>query len=99
MNTEPEPKKKGLKKVRKKLDKILLGVVVGGAVGSILGLTLAPKSGKETRKIIGEKSRDTWKKVSDIIEERKEKQIHTQEKKEKRGFWHTLNRWFIKKKK
>ena len=43
-------------KVGKKLFKLLTGVVVGGAIGSILGLTLAPRKGKETRKMLREKS-------------------------------------------
>ena len=69
MEIDENIEKKGIKKVKGRLDKILLGVVVGGAVGSILGVTLAPKSGKETRKIIGQKGKNTWKKVSDIMEE------------------------------
>ncbi len=44
------------KKVSKGLFKVLTGVIVGGAVGSILGLTLAPRKGKETRKAIRDKS-------------------------------------------
>jgi gas vesicle protein len=43
-------------KVGKKVFKLLTGVVVGGAIGSILGLTLAPKKGKETREFIRDKS-------------------------------------------
>lgn len=44
------------KKVSKGVFKVLTGVIVGGAIGSILGLTLAPKKGKDTRKAIREKS-------------------------------------------
>lgn len=43
-------------KVGKKIFKVLTGMVVGGAIGSILGLTLAPKKGKETREYIRDKS-------------------------------------------
>ncbi len=83
--------KKGL---RKKIDRLLLGVVVGGAVGSILGVALAPKSGKETRKIVTDRSRETWKKISDIIEEREARE-HV---KKQKGFWHVLHQLFVRKK-
>ncbi|MBN2087813.1 YtxH domain-containing protein [Candidatus Peregrinibacteria bacterium] len=43
-------------KVGKKIFKVLTGVVVGGAIGSILGLTLAPRKGKETRQYLRDKS-------------------------------------------
>ena len=43
-------------KVGKKIFKVLTGVVIGGAIGSILGLTLAPKKGKETRQYLRDKS-------------------------------------------
>jgi gas vesicle protein len=44
------------KKIGKGVFKVLTGVIIGGAVGSILGLTLAPKKGKDTRKAIRDKS-------------------------------------------
>lgn len=44
------------KKIGKGVFKVLTGVIIGGAVGSILGLTLAPRKGKETRKAIRDKS-------------------------------------------
>lgn len=40
--------------------KVLTGVIVGGAIGSILGLTLAPRKGKDTRKAIRDKSLDMF---------------------------------------
>lgn len=43
-------------KVGKKIFKLLTGVIVGGAIGSILGLTLAPRKGKETRQMLRDKS-------------------------------------------
>ena len=91
--TEPEAKPGLPKRVRRKLDRLLLGVVVGGAVGSILGITLAPKSGRETREIIGKRSRETWKKISEVIEERDARR----DKKARGGFWHFLHRLFIRK--
>jgi len=44
------------KKVGRGVFKVLTGVIVGGAIGSILGLTLAPRKGKDTRKAIRDKS-------------------------------------------
>ena len=44
------------KKIIKKTSKILTGFIVGGAIGSILGLTLAPKKGKDTREFLRDKS-------------------------------------------
>jgi len=44
------------KNIVKKTSKILTGFIVGGAIGSILGLTLAPKKGKETREFLRDKS-------------------------------------------
>ena len=40
----------------KKVGKLVKGIIIGGAIGSVLGITLAPKSGKETRAFIKEKS-------------------------------------------
>lgn len=40
------------------LDKIIMGAIIGTAVGSAVGLTLAPKKGKETREILVEKSKE-----------------------------------------
>ena len=44
------------KKIKKNVFKLLTGVIVGSAVGSILGLTLAPKKGKDSRKYIKDNS-------------------------------------------
>jgi len=102
VKTNSNQDKKGLKKVKTKLDKVLLGVVVGGAVGSILGLTLAPKSGKETRKIIEENSKKVWKKAAEVLNSRKKKPESPETpilpQKEKTGFWYYLNRKLIRPK-
>ena len=36
--------------------KLMVGLVAGATVGSIAGMLLAPKSGKENRKMVGEKA-------------------------------------------
>ncbi|PIV90968.1 hypothetical protein COW46_00455 [Candidatus Gracilibacteria bacterium CG17_big_fil_post_rev_8_21_14_2_50_48_13] len=36
-------------KKRSKVDRLIKGIIIGGAIGSVVGVTLAPKSGKETR--------------------------------------------------
>lgn len=49
-------KKKG--KLRWALDKLVMGAIIGGAIGSVLGMALAPRKGKETRKILKEKGKE-----------------------------------------
>ncbi len=49
-----------IKKRGKKLDKLIKGLIVGGAIGSVIGITLAPKSGKETRNIIKQRSKSLF---------------------------------------
>ena len=58
-------------KVGKKIFKLLTGVVVGGAIGSILGLTLAPRKGKETRQMLRDKSLEMFLKGKTQIKEGK----------------------------
>lgn len=36
------------------INRLIVGAVIGAAVGSVVGATLAPKSGKETRKAIAD---------------------------------------------
>ncbi len=36
--------------------KLITGLVAGAIVGTVAGLLLAPKSGKENRKMVGEKA-------------------------------------------
>jgi len=61
-------KKKKLKSTqlpRKKtgvVDKVIMGTILGGAIGSVVGITLAPKSGKETRKYIKDKGKIAYQK-------------------------------------
>jgi len=36
------------------MDKLVMGAIIGGAIGSVIGMSVAPKSGKETREYIAE---------------------------------------------
>lgn len=58
-----------IKKRGKKLDRLIKGLIVGGAIGSVIGITLAPKSGKETRGIIKERSKGLLKTAKDTSKE------------------------------
>lgn len=62
---------------KSKIDKLIMGAIIGGAIGSVIGVTLAPKSGKETRKMLKEKGKDVYKKGQELktklMEERQEK--------------------------
>jgi gas vesicle protein len=69
-------------KIGKKIFKLLTGVVVGGAIGSILGLTLAPRKGKETRQYLRDKSLEMFLEGKAVIKD------------EKKMFF--LKRWLIK---
>lgn len=63
-------------RVAKKVLKMLTGVIIGSAVGSILGLTLAPREGKEARKLIKDHSMKIYLAGKEVIG-----------KKEKMPFW------------
>lgn len=62
-------------KVTKGVSKILTGFIVGSAVGSILGLTLAPKKGKESREYIRDQSMKMFLKGKAYIQEGKKPNI------------------------
>lgn len=51
------------KKRRGVFDKLILGAIIGGAIGSVLGLTLAPKTGKDTRKFLKRKGEELHNKI------------------------------------
>jgi gas vesicle protein len=66
-----------MKKKMKKRDKLIFGTIVGGAIGSVLGMIYAPKSGKNTRKMLKNM-------VTDTIQQGKElTQKHIPKKKDK----------------
>lgn len=46
--------------------KFILGAALGAVAGAAAGILFAPKSGKETRKIIGEKAKEYTEKGKDI---------------------------------
>lgn len=48
----PENKNPENKPEKSTLDKIVMGAIIGTAIGSAIGMTMAPKKGKETRKIV-----------------------------------------------
>ena len=47
--------------------KFLTGFAVGAAIGAIAGILLAPKSGAETREMIGDMASDVARKTKPII--------------------------------
>lgn len=46
------------KKSGGKIDRLIMGIILGGAVGSVIGMTVAPRKGKETRELIKQKGKD-----------------------------------------
>jgi gas vesicle protein len=46
------------KKISHKIDRLVMGIILGGAIGSVLGLTLAPRKGKETRDLLKKKGQE-----------------------------------------
>lgn len=49
--------------------KFFAGFIVGGLVGGVMGILLAPNSGEETRKLLGETSDDIYKNTESSIKE------------------------------
>jgi gas vesicle protein len=52
---------------------LIIGFITGSIVGSVVALLFAPKSGKELRTDIREKSEEWWKETEDIIDRAKDK--------------------------
>ena len=55
----------------KKIFRLLTGVIIGSAVGSILGLTFAPRKGKETRRYLKDKSMEVFLKSKETLKNNK----------------------------
>jgi gas vesicle protein len=47
-------KETNVKQPKSVIDKIVMGAIIGTAIGSVVGLSMAPKSGKETREFLKE---------------------------------------------
>lgn len=49
--------------------KTLIGLLLGVAAGAALGILLAPRSGKETRKLVRDKAKRAQKEVEDLLDQ------------------------------
>lgn len=49
--------------------KTLLGVLIGLTAGAAVGILLAPRSGKDTRKLISKKGKEAQDNVSDLLDQ------------------------------
>ncbi len=49
--------------------KTLLGALIGFTAGAAVGILLAPRSGKETRKLISKKSKAAQENLSDLLDQ------------------------------
>ena len=49
--------------------KFLTGFAVGAAIGAIAGILLAPKSGAETREMIGDMASDVARKTDETVKD------------------------------
>jgi gas vesicle protein len=61
-------RKKNEDKKKSTMDKVVMGAIIGTAIGSVIGLTVAPKKGEETRKMIKER----YSKRGELTEDHKE---------------------------
>ena len=51
------------------VSRFIAGFLVGGAIGAIAGILLAPKSGAETREMLGEMASDMAKKTDETVKD------------------------------
>lgn len=56
------------KEKKKRIAKMVKGLIIGGAIGSVLGVTLAPKKGKETRDALIKSGKIAYDKGSDLFQ-------------------------------
>lgn len=103
--SDQENTQNGDPKITKAVDKLVMGIIVGGAVGSVLGMMFAPKTGKQTRKIIKERGMELLEKGKEIRDEFVEehgdgieeaKEIFTERS---RGVWGLVKKNLLKNKK
>lgn len=48
--------------------KFIIGAIVGVLAGATLGILFAPRSGKETRKMLGEKAKEYGEKGKELLD-------------------------------
>lgn len=65
----------GLKKRRNimSVGRFLSGFAIGAALGAVAGILLAPKSGKETREMLGDMAQDMARKTDETVQDIKRK--------------------------
>ena len=63
-------------KKKSHIDKLMMGAIVGGAVGSVIGMSIAPKKGKETREMLAQKGKDIIQKGQEVSHKVKEQISH-----------------------
>lgn len=94
-------KKKEQEKKKSTMDKLIMGAIVGGAIGSVIGMSIAPKKGKDTREFLAqkgkeaiEKGKEVTKEVADKIQtqfdEKKQENNLSEAKLAKKGFFKRL---------
>ncbi len=67
---------------------VVAGVVFGAAVGAALGLMLAPRTGKETRRVLAESSERVRRQASDAYRAGvDQRERHDEPRPRRRGAW------------
>ena len=71
------------------IEKIVMGAIIGTAIGSAIGISIAPKKGQETRKIIKDNLSGNTTEAKEVVKLSKET-FH--------GIWKIAKRIFLGKK-